>query len=280
MKKLKSKNKQKKISFLWKLILNKKIYRNIFLILFIFVIGGFGGIILDRSLTRLCLKSNFDKIRWPQWICQKDGVTTIIENHPTEIINKDDAIQKAVAKLTPMTLGIVTKKIPTLSSRVKTNIQILTEGTGFIVAADGIIVTTSDLIPEKADQILVYRDTGSSMPAELIKRDLDNNLALIKINGTNLPVVSFKEDGEVRLGQTVILLAIDVRQSLPQKFVNLGFIREKYQNIITCSIRENQLANGSPLIDLEGNVVGLNVVDQNQNINIVPTIYIKNLINQ
>ncbi len=218
--------------------------------LLILIIGGLGGVLADQFLLPyLSTVSPFSKIGF---IKQASNGTTII--NPTErvTITENTAVEQAISKISPCLVAVQSRH----------NQRITSQGTGFIVASDGLIITAADLISSKSDQCLVFR-SNHSIIAQVVKKDLENNLALLKIEETNLPVVSLTELKDLKLGERVILIGSELDEEALKQFVNLGIIRSISTNILKVNLDEkDELANGGPLINVKGEVLGLNLVDQ------------------
>lgn len=242
----------------------KKKVLNLFLIL---IIGGLGGILADQFfLPYLATIPPFSKI---EFIRQASDGTTII--HPTEkiIITENTALEQAIDKISPCLVAIQSYQ----------NKILISQGTGFIVTGDGLIITAGDLIPPRADQYLVFRN-NQSLTAQLVKKDFETNLALIRIEETNLPVVSLDSLENLHLGQRIILIGLQPQKDIFSRFVNLGIIRSINQEILKINLEEeNSLANGGPLINVKGEVIGLNLVDYKGLIKTIPANKIKQFIN-
>jgi len=241
----------------------KKKVLNLFLIL---IIGGLGGVLADQFLLPyLATIPPFSKI---EFIRQASNGTVII--NPTEeiIITENTALEEAIDKISPCLVAIQSYQ----------NKRLISQGTGFIVTGDGLIITAGDLIPPKADQYLVFRN-GHSLTAQLVKKDFETNLALLRIEETNLPVVSLDSLENLRLGQRIILIGLQPHEDIFSRFVNLGIIRSINQEILKINLaEENTLANGSPLINVKGEVIGLNLVDYKGLLKTIPANKIKEFI--
>ena len=242
----------------------KKKALSLFLIL---IIGGLGGILADQFLLPyLATIPPFSKIAF---IRQASNGTTII--HPTEkiIITENTALEDAINKISPCLVAIQSYQ----------NKRLISQGTGFIITSDGLIITTGDLVPTKADQYLIFRNNHSII-GQLVKRDFESNLALLRIDETNLPVVSLDGLENLHLGQRVILIGVELIESHLNRFVNAGIIRSINQELLKINLsEENSLANGSPLIDIKGEVIGLNLVDYKGLLKTIPANKIKEFIN-
>jgi S1-C subfamily serine protease len=241
----------------------KKKISNLILIL---IIGGLGGILADQFLLPyLATQPFFSKI---EFIRQARDGTTII--NPTEkiIITENTALEQAIDKISPCLVAV----------QAYQNKRLISQGTGFIITSDGLIITAGDLVPPKADQYLVFRNNHSSV-GQLIKKDFESNLALLKIEETNLPVVSLDDLEGLRLGQRIILIGLQPQKDSFSRFVNLGIIRSINREILKINLaEENSLANGGPLINVKGEVIGLNLIDWQGLIKTIPTNKIKEFI--
>ncbi len=137
-------------------------------------------------------------------------------------------------------------------------------GSGFIISADGYIVTNNHVVAE-ADEIKVKlsgRDKGYD--AKIIGRDPETDLALLKIEaGGSLPVLEFGNSDATKVGEWV--LAIGNPFGLGQT-VTAGIISAKgrhigagpFDNFLQTDASINPGNSGGPLIDMDGRVVGIN----------------------
>lgn len=241
----------------------KKSISKLFIIL---IIGGIGGILADQFfLPYLTTIPTFSKI---EFIHRTSNGTTII--NPTEkiIITENVAIEQAIEKINPCLVSVHAYK----------NKKLLSQGTGLIVTSDGLIITAADLVPANADEYLIFRNSHSLI-AEISKVNLENNLALLKIEETNLPVVSFINLDDLQLGERVILAGTELNKNKLSDFVNLGIIRSIHGEDIKINIiQESGLANGSPLINIKAEAIGLNLVDENGFIEVISVEIIKEFI--
>ncbi|MBL7053525.1 MAG: trypsin-like peptidase domain-containing protein [Candidatus Portnoybacteria bacterium] len=224
----------------------------------ILIVGGAGGILADQFLLPyLSTIPFFSKI---SFIEHAGNGTTII--NPTEkiIITENVAIENAIDKINPSLVAVQSYQ----------NKGLIKQGTGFIMTSDGLIVTAADLVPAWATEYLVFRN-NNFLTAQVIKRDLKNNLALLKIEEANLSVASLANLEETNLGQRIVLIGVEVVNNNLNYFVNLGVIRSINQETLRINLaEENSLANGSPLINVKGQVLGLNLVDYKGLIKTIP----------
>jgi len=222
----------------------------------IFILGIFGGIFADQIL-------------WPYFIERPLFYQYRLEKNPiylTErkeiIIQENVALKNAVEKVKKTVIGVKTKKKDS---------QIL-EGSGLILTSDGLVVTLANLIPQGSTFSFFLE--GKTAPFQILKRDLKENLALVKIEGTNLPTVSFANFEKLKLGERVFLVGV-AQPPNGGWVVNEGIVKSFDENSIETNIFEKENLSGSPLFDIEGNVLGLNQIDSEGKIISIPVSKIK-----
>lgn len=136
-------------------------------------------------------------------------------------------------------------------------------GSGFLMSADGYIVTNHHVIAG-ADQIIVRLSDKEEYKAKVIGTDDKTDLALIKINASrSLPTIPLGTSTDLRIGDWVI--AIGNPFGLDQT-VTVGIVSAKervigggpYENFIQTDASINPGNSGGPLLNLNGEVVGIN----------------------
>ncbi len=150
------------------------------------------------------------------------------------------------------------------------------EGTGFLISSDGLILTNKHVVEaadnESTAQYRVILNSGKQYYAQLIGKDPINDLAVIKIFDKNLPYVNLGDSDKLQIGTTVIAIgnALGRYQNSATKGIVSGLGRSIYasdqvgnaeslDNVIQTDAQINLGNSGGPLINLDGNVVGINV---------------------
>ncbi|MEI6349930.1 MAG: trypsin-like peptidase domain-containing protein [Verrucomicrobiota bacterium] len=137
------------------------------------------------------------------------------------------------------------------------------EGSGFIIRADGYIATNQHVV-DGAAKISVKLKDGRTFPAKLIGGDERTDIAVIKIDAANLPVAELGNSDAVRTGQIVCAIGVPFEQdySFAMGCVS-GKGRSKLTSTVTYEdyIQTDALINpgnsGGPLFDVDGRVVGM-----------------------
>ena len=141
------------------------------------------------------------------------------------------------------------------------------DGSGIVVRPDGHIVT-NDHVVAGATQITVHLPSGKSYDAQIVGRDDIMDLAIVKIDAQNLPAAVFSENDSLRVGDWVI----SIGNALALKggpTVTLGIVSAlgrtihtqasgSFYDMIQTDAAINSGNSGGPLINLKGEVVGVN----------------------
>ncbi|MDP2736210.1 MAG: trypsin-like peptidase domain-containing protein [bacterium] len=153
-------------------------------------------------------------------------------------------------------------------------------GTGFLISADGLIITNRHVVSagnEKTAEYRIILNSGKQYYAQLIGKDPINDLAVLKIFDKNLPFVELGDSDKLQIGSTVIAIGNTLgryQNSATKGIVSglgrnieasdqSGNINETLDNVIQTDAEINLGNSGGPLIDLDGNVIGVNVaIDQ------------------
>ena len=139
-------------------------------------------------------------------------------------------------------------------------------GSGFIINQEGYVLTNEHVV-RKADKIKVTLSDGREFDGEVIGSDVTSDMAIVKINADHLPTVTLGDSDKLRVGQIVI--AIGNPYGL-QQTVTMGVVSAKgrsipagtggriYRNFIQTDTAINPGNSGGPLLNIKGEVVGIN----------------------
>lgn len=145
-------------------------------------------------------------------------------------------------------------------------------GSGFIVHPDGLILTNKHVVLDSDAEYTAITTDGEEFPAKVVSRDPINDIAVIKINTKGLPSVRLGNSSKLELGQTVIAIgnALGMFSNTVSKGIVSGLSRsisaalgtdgtmEHLRGVIQTDVAINQGNSGGPLINLDGEVVGIN----------------------
>ena len=135
-------------------------------------------------------------------------------------------------------------------------------GSGFIISADGYIVTNNHVI-DGADEIVIDFFDGRQLDAELIGTDPKTDIALLKVEAEEpLPFVSFGDSDLARVGDWVLAIGNPLGQGFS---VSAGIVsarnrslRGTYDDYIQTDAAINRGNSGGPLFNMDGSVIGVN----------------------
>lgn len=167
----------------------------------------------------------------------------------------------------------------------KTGKQQVSAGSGFIIETNGLILTNKHVVQDVLDnpdlELTVIFNDGSEHPASIVGSDPLNDIAVLKIDGKNLPVADIGNSDALKLGQTVIAIgnALGEQNTVTRGVVSginrtvqasnqAGGASETIEAAIQTDAAINHGNSGGPLINLTGQVIGVNTAinESGQNI--------------
>ncbi|HEX9638536.1 MAG TPA: DegQ family serine endoprotease [Acidobacteriota bacterium] len=138
-------------------------------------------------------------------------------------------------------------------------------GSGVIVRSDGIILTNNHVV-EDADEIKVVLSDGREIDAEVKGTDPRTDVAVLKVGEKNLPAAPLGDSDQLQVGEWVLAIGSPFSENL-QHTVTAGIVSAKgrrnlgiarYEDLIQTDAAINPGNSGGALLDLNGNVVGIN----------------------
>ena len=144
------------------------------------------------------------------------------------------------------------------------------EGSGFIVRADGYIYTNQHVV-EDAEKLEVRLKDGRTFSARLVGEDEHTDIAVLKIDAKDLPTVEWADSEKLRIGQLVCAIGAPFSQDYS---FTVGWVSGKnrtnllgptsstilYEDYIQTDAFINPGNSGGPLFDVEGKIVGMNTL--------------------
>ncbi|MBS0431040.1 MAG: trypsin-like peptidase domain-containing protein, partial [Proteobacteria bacterium] len=137
-------------------------------------------------------------------------------------------------------------------------------GSGFIISADGYILTNNHVV-DHADSVTVKLTDRRQLVAKVVGTDPQYDIALLKINASNLPVVTIGDSHSLKPGQWVVAIGspFGFDNSVTQGIVSavgrsFGAVDQQYVPFIQTDVPINRGNSGGPLFNLQGQVVGVN----------------------
>jgi S1-C subfamily serine protease len=231
--------------------------KNILKILGFFVVGMVGGIFAEEIL-------------WPYFVERPLFYQYKLERPPIYITEKKEikvqentALKEAILKVEKTVVGIKTK--------TKTGKSL--EGSGFILTSDGLIVALAELFPDGSKTNLFVE--GEIVPFQILKKDSKENLILIKIEKKNLATTGFFNFEKLKLGERVFSIGISFKDERLKKFVDEGIVKSFDENKIETNLQATKEILGTPLFDIEGNILGMNYLSKEGTVISIPVTHIR-----
>jgi S1-C subfamily serine protease len=211
-------------------------------------------------LLAACSSRTTDTLAQPQ-VFPTPSTTTIVQG--------DNAIERVVQKVLPAIVNVVTDR---------------GEGTGFVVRRDGVVVTNFHVVEGASEvSVLTSDENPDRYSAHVIGGDQQADLAVLQVDATGLTTVALGDSDGLQLGQQVVAIGYALGlQGGPS--VTAGIVssltreitaadpgcqtcangQRTYTDVIQTDAAINPGNSGGPLVDLSGNVVGINTAGTTQ----------------
>ncbi len=150
--------------------------------------------------------------------------------------------------------------------------QVVGGGTAFFVSADGLLMTNRHVVGDPKAQYTVLLNDGKKAKAQVLYVDTERDIALLKVAESSTPFLQLAPDNSVRLAQTAIAIGnalgeysntvsagvvSGTRRSV-EAGIRGGFETELLSGLIQTDAAINQGNSGGPLLNLQGQVIGMN----------------------
>jgi serine protease Do len=233
---------------------------------------------------------------WPQY-ASRENEREQVASKKIDAVSEESAVVDIVKQASPAVVSIViSQDVPQLqrmrapfgfpffmmpqgyeddatgSGNGETTKQTVGHGSGFLVSADGIIVTNKHVVSSASAEYTVMTNTGKEFPATVLARDPNRDIAVLKVEAHDLPFLQFGDSDNVSVGRTVVAIGNSLGEfsNTVSKGIISGLRRnlvagsgmgesERLSNIIQTDAAINPGNSGGPLLDLSGKVVGVNV---------------------
>ena len=198
--------------------------------------------------------------------------STTLADRKSIVVQENSAVIDVVKRVSPSVVSITSK---TLTQGYFGNFQQQEgAGTGIIISADGLILTNKHVVPEGTTTVTVVMADGKQYTdAKVVARDPLNDVAFIRINASGLPVAKLGDSSKVVVGQQVV--AIGNALGRFQNSVTSGIISgigrpvlagesgssaasEELSGLFQTDAAINPGNSGGPLVNLDGQVIGVN----------------------
>ena len=193
--------------------------------------------------------------------------------------SRQNAITAAIAKVSPSVVTVQTEVVDQspqdpfdfFFGRAQPRVQ-AGLGTGFVVRSDGVIVTNAHVVAGASKVSVMMRD-GKVYPAKMLGSDETNDIAVLRIGAKNLPEVKLGNSNNLIVGEWAIAIgnpygfylgnaepsvSVGVVSATQRNLVGAGEGQASYFDMIQTDAAINPGNSGGPLVDADGEVVGVN----------------------
>lgn len=188
---------------------------------------------------------------------------------------EDSKIIEAIGKVDPAVVSVISSSDIDPKSLEVANLEDIYGGTGFIVDAAGLILTNRHVVSDDDAEYKIVLNDGWEFLVEILSVDPFDDVAILKVKSEeklNLPVVSFGDSDELKIGQRVV--AIGNALAVYGNTVTAGIVSAIGRDVVAYNDFGGTLQNlsgliqtdaainlgnsGGPLINLDGQVIGMN----------------------
>jgi len=238
------------------------------------------GVLIGLMANNLISFNNWQQNSTVGQVSVKTGTT--VEN--SQVMNTVEKTNPAVVSI------IISKQISTLennnslynylfnfnsssnSGSNSTEKQEIGGGSGFFVSSDGYIVTNCHVVEDSTADYTVLTKDNKKYTAKIVAKDKTLDVAVLKIDGKNFTYLTFADSDTLKLGQSAIAIGNALAEF--QNSISLGIVSglsrsitasdgngstEQLDGVIQTDAAINPGNSGGPLLDIKGNVIGVNV---------------------
>lgn len=213
--------------------------------------------------------------------------SAIFSTTNVEVLNEESAVISVAEEASPSVVSIViTKDVPLYENyydpysfygynrqQIGSEPQQVGAGTGFIISEDGLIITNRHVVEDEEASYTVIFSDGSKTEAKVLSKDTVLDIAFVKIEGANYKPLILGSSDNLKVGQTVIAIgnalgefsntvSTGIISGLQRDIVatdSSGRSEEELNGVIQTDASINSGNSGGPLLDILGNVIGVNV---------------------
>ena len=193
-----------------------------------------------------------------------------------------DPVVQVVQRVTPAVVTVTSERrsMTVFGERTERGV-----GTGFVVRSDGIILTNNHVVEDSSDLTVTLPD-GRSVDASVLATDPQHDLAVLRVEATDLPTVALGDSSEAVVGEQVLAIGYalslsggptvtsgiisSLARTIQVQDPSAGFPNRvrTYEDVLQTDAALNAGNSGGPLATLDGEVVGVNAAGNTQAENI------------
>lgn len=231
------------------------------------------GILLSKralSLVFICMVLSIQSLQ----ARSLPDFTPLVEKNAAAVVNISTTIKKGngrsriqghnfpdVPKDSPL-YDFFNKFFGEVPKGMAPNQQRTSLGSGFIMSADGYIITNNHVVKD-ADEVIVRLNDRREFVAKIIGTDVRSDIAVLKIDAKSLPILKIGDSSKLKVGEWVLAIGspFGFDHSVTQGIISAmgrSLPNENYVPFIQTDVAINPGNSGGPLFNLQGEVIGVN----------------------
>jgi S1-C subfamily serine protease len=257
------------------------------LLVVVFAVLNFSAGVVTANLYPDFLKPYLEKLNLP--LISSTPTTTPSSQTYVPQTTQEQAVIKTVKDVSPAVVSIIiTKDLPVVEQyytspfeqffnfqipqyrQIGTQKQEIGGGSGFIISSDGLVLTNKHVASDTEADYTVLTNDGKKYPAKVLAKDPVQDLAVLKIEGGPFSVVRLGDSSKLEIGQSVIAIgnalgefrntiSVGVVSGLGRTITaSGGGLVETLEDVIQTDAAINKGNSGGPLLNLRGEVIGIN----------------------
>ena len=189
------------------------------------------------------------------------GRVNLIPSQETDVV-------AAVEKVSPAVVSVATLRV--IQESMFDAIPVRGMGSGIIFDSNGGILTNHHIV-EEAERVEVLTPDGKKFQGEVLGSDAMSDVAVVRVDGENLPAVRLGDSDKLKVGQIAIAIGNPYGFMLPGPAATVGVVSalkrhihvegHMYEDLIQTDASINPGNSGGPLVDSSGMVVGVNTAN-------------------
>ncbi len=207
---------------------------------------------------------------------------TITQNREKIVLQEGEIVSDVYKKVNASTVAITTEQLS--NSRFFESAVQQGAGSGIVISSDGYVMTNKHVVPEGTNDVNITTADGQEYTdVKVVGRDPFNDIAFLKIqNVNNLTAAKIGDSSKIEIGQKVIAIGnalgefsnsvtsgiISGKGRLVQAADSSGTSSERLENLFQTDAAINSGNSGGPLLNLQGEIIGINtaIAEQSEGI--------------
>lgn len=240
-------------------------------ILFFLIIGGIGGVLLGNLILPVLVKADFfGSANFFKLFVVSEEQPIIKETE--KIITAEPDFWKEIVKKTERSVVLV--------QYFSSSGKLISQSNGTILTNDGLIVVPLNTVPAIPATIQVFYD-DKIINAFLTTTDSANNLALIKADASNLPILDFVDFNDLVLGQNILVVGKKIMISKITTFAHSSLISEITAQVFYLDLERGQQRgpiSGALAVDSNGKMTGMIQLSSQGEVFVIPQSFFRGIL--